>query len=84
MSKVARSWGLRAKVADAAVAGSAPGRYAPNPVASVVLASPGRPPVAWQGAVVIVGAEDEQGLTVSLTAQQLGFIDRAYRLTTGA
>jgi hypothetical protein len=45
----------------------------------VVLASLGRPPVAWHGAVAIVGAEDEQGLTASLTAQQLRLIDRAYR-----
>jgi hypothetical protein len=30
---------MRAKAADAAVARSAPGRYPPNPVASVVLAS---------------------------------------------
>ena len=30
---------MRAKAADAAVARSSPGRYPPNPVASVVLAS---------------------------------------------
>jgi hypothetical protein len=80
---VALEGGMRAKVADAAAAGSAPERYAPNPVASVVLASLGQPPAAWHGAVAIVGAEDEQGLTASLTAQQLGLIDRAYRLATG-
>ena len=74
--------GMRAKLADAAMAGTTPGRYPPNPVASVVLASLGPPPRTWHGAVAIVGTEDEQGLTTSLTTHQLELINRAYRLAT--
>lgn len=76
--------GMRAKVADAAVAGSAPeGRYPPNPIASLVLAYLGQPPEVWHGTIAIVGTEDEQGVTASLTAQQLEAIDHAHHLATG-
>jgi hypothetical protein len=73
---------MRAKLADAAMAGTAPARYPPNLVASVVLATLGQPPRAWYGAVAIVGTEDQQGLTTSLTGPQLELIHRAYRLAT--
>jgi len=74
--------GMRAKLADAALAGTAPARYRPNLVASVVLALLGQPPRAWYGAVAIVGTEDDQGLTASLTGPQLELINRAYHLAT--
>ena len=74
--------GLRAKLADAAMAGTAPARYIVNLVASVVLTSLGHPPRAWYGAVAIVGTEDEHGLTTSLTGPQLELIHHAYRVAT--
>lgn len=72
--------GMRAKLADAAMARTAPARYPPNLVASVVLAILGHPPKAWYGTVAIVGTEDEQGLTASLTGPQLELINHAYQL----
>jgi len=74
--------GMRAKLPDAAMAGTAPARYPPNLVASVVLAILGQPPRAWYGAVAIVGTEDEKGLTASLTGPQLKLINHAYQLAT--
>ena len=75
--------GMRAKLADAAMARTAPVRYPPNLVASVVLAILGHPPKAWYaGAVAIVGTENDQGLTTSLTAPQLELIHHAYHLAT--
>ena len=64
------------------IAGTAPARYPPNLVASVVLAILGQPPRAWYGAVAIVGTEDGQGLTASLTGPQLELINHAYQLAT--
>ncbi|MGH3673456.1 MAG: hypothetical protein ACRDSH_22985, partial [Pseudonocardiaceae bacterium] len=72
--------GMRAKVADAAVAGSTPGRYPPNQVATVMWRVWARPRGPGHGAIAIVGPEDEQRLTTSLTAQQLALIYHAYRL----
>jgi hypothetical protein len=75
--------GMRAKLADAAMAHTAPTRYPPNQVASVVLAILGQPPKTWYaGAVAIVGTEDDQGLTASLTGPQLELINHAYHLAT--
>ena len=74
---------MRAKLADAGMARTAPARYRPNLVASVVLAILGHPPKDWYaGAVAIVGTEDEQGLTASLTGPQLELINHAYQLAT--
>ena len=74
--------GMRAKLADAAMAATTPGHYLPNPVASVVLASLGPPPTARHGTVAIVGTEDDQGRTTSLTTHQLELINHVYRLAT--
>jgi hypothetical protein len=74
--------GMRAKLADAAMADTASERYPPNPVASVVLTSLSSPPRAWHGTAAIVGTENERGLTSSLTTHQLELINRAYHLAT--
>jgi len=74
--------GMRAKLADAAMARTAPARYRPNLVASVVLAILGHPPKARYGAVAIVGTEDDHGLTASLTGPQLELINHTYQLAT--
>jgi hypothetical protein len=73
---------LRAKVADAAK--QLPEVYPPNPVASTVLTSLGCPPRARAGTIAIVGAEDDDGITASLTADQLDAVATAHRLARAA
>jgi hypothetical protein len=69
---------MRAKVADAAE--QLPGVYPPNPVASTILTLLGCPPRAWAGTIAIVGDEDDDGITASLTDEQLGMVAKAHRL----
>ncbi|MFF5992171.1 hypothetical protein [Prauserella flavalba] len=65
---------LRVKVAD--LAGQVPDLYPPNPVASAVLTTLGHQPRYWFGTIAIVGAEDADGITASLTADQLEIITK--------
>jgi hypothetical protein len=72
--------GMRAKLAEDAA--KHPEHYPPNPLASAMLTSLGQPPRLWQGVIAIMGTENDEGITHSLTAQQRAIIDRAHRLAT--
>ena len=48
--------------------------------ASAMLATLGCPPRAWGGTIAIVGREDDEGITPSLTAEQLDLVAKAHRL----
>ncbi|MFD4254838.1 hypothetical protein [Amycolatopsis thermoflava] len=69
---------LRVKVAD--LAGQALDLYPSNLVASAVLTTLGHPPRYWFGTIVLVGAEDDEGITASLTTDQMEIITKAHRL----
>ncbi|MFD0203327.1 MULTISPECIES: hypothetical protein [Saccharothrix] len=73
--------GMRAKVVDVSEAASASvvDRYPPNPTAWAVLTTLGAPAQRWCGTVAVVGTEIDHGVTLSLTADQLGMIADARR-----
>jgi hypothetical protein len=83
---VALDAGLRAKVADAAMPDpmrpGPPEQYPPNPVASAMLTALGHAPVRWFGVIALVGTEDDEGITASLTSEQLDIVARVHREAT--
>ena len=79
---VALVWVMRAKVADAAH--RLPRVYLPNPVASVMLTTLGCPLRSWGGTIAIVGREDDEGITTSLTVEQLDLVTKVHRVARTA
>jgi len=73
---------MRAKVADAAH--RLPRVYRPNPVASMMLMTLGCPPRSWGGTIAIVGREEDEGITTSLTAEQLDLVAKVHRVARSA
>ncbi len=69
--------GMRAKVADAA--DHLPRVHPPNPVGSAVLISLSCAPRVWRGSIAIMGEETDEGITTSLTADQLDTLAGAHR-----
>lgn len=63
---------MRAKTAE--VVGEQAALYPPNAVATPMLTRLGAPERPWSGAIVIVAEENEEGLTGSLTGEQLDLI----------
>lgn len=73
---------MRAKVPDAAQ--RLPQLYRPNPIASAVLTTLGCPPRACGGTIAIVGREDDEGITTTLTAAQRHLVATAHRFARTA
>lgn len=67
---------MRAKAAE--VVGEQSALYPPNAVATPMLTRLGAPERQWFGAIVIVAEENEEGLTGSLTREQLDLIRAAH------
>jgi hypothetical protein len=79
---VALDGDMRAKIADAAEYDLE--NHPPNPVATAVLTTLGHEPRHWSGTIAIVGHEDDNGITASLTREQRKVITEAYWLAVAA
>lgn len=67
---------MRAKAAE--VVGEQAALYPPNAVATPMLTRLGAPERKWFGSIAIVAEENEEGLTGSLTGEQLNLIRTAH------